>query len=94
MANFKTALVIGAGAFGTSIASVLAENFDKVVVKVRSQDVYDQMKSDHENQIYLPGQALPKNLIPALSWDEVREHTQAKLKSLSLVYLLLPSFLL
>lgn len=80
MANFKTALVIGAGAFGTSIASVLAENFDKVVVKVRSQDVYDQMKSDHENQIYLPGQALPKNLIPALSWDEVREHTQGQVE--------------
>jgi glycerol-3-phosphate dehydrogenase (NAD(P)+) len=73
--DYKTALVIGAGAFGTSIASVLSHNFEKVVVKVRSQDVYDAMKNHHENSIYLPGQKLGKNLIPALTWEEVREHT-------------------
>lgn len=80
MANYKTALILGAGAFGTSIACVLAENFDKVVVKVRSQDVYDAIKNDHENNIYLPGQKLPVNLIPALSWEEVKEHTNGNVE--------------
>ena len=66
----KYALVFGAGAFGTSIACVLSENFEKVVVKVRSQDIYDSIKSG-ENSVYLPGQNIPANIIPALSWDEV-----------------------
>lgn len=66
----KNALVIGAGAFGTSMASVLAKNFKNVILKVRSQDVYDSLNAK-ENKIYLPGQSLPDNLSAALSWDEV-----------------------
>jgi glycerol-3-phosphate dehydrogenase (NAD(P)+) len=68
--KFNTAVIIGAGAFGTSIASVLAENFERVILKVRSQDIYDSIKSG-ENAIYLPGQKLPQNIVPALTWDEV-----------------------
>lgn len=68
--SYKTALVMGAGAFGTSMACVLAENFNKVIVKVRSQDIYDSINNG-ENAIYLPGQTLPKNIVPAMSWEEV-----------------------
>lgn len=70
--SFQTAIIFGAGAFGTSIASVLSENFQKVIVKVRSQDIYDSIKSG-ENAIYLPGQELAKNIIPALTWEELDE---------------------
>lgn len=70
--SYQFALVMGAGAFGTSIASVLSENFDKVIVKVRSQDVYDSIKNG-ENKVYLPGQKLAKNIVPAMSWDELDE---------------------
>lgn len=69
----KTALVIGAGAFGTAIASVLANNFDKVILKVRSEDVYTPIKENDENAVYLPGLKLPTHLVPALTWDEVDE---------------------
>ena len=68
--TYKTAIIFGAGAFGTSIASVLSENFEQVIVKVRSQDIYDSIKSG-ENAVYLPGQKLAKNIVPALTWDEV-----------------------
>ena len=68
--KYKTAIIFGAGAFGTSIASVLSENFDQIIVKVRSQDIYDSIKSG-ENAIYLPGQKLAKNIVPALDWKEV-----------------------
>jgi glycerol-3-phosphate dehydrogenase (NAD(P)+) len=77
--KFKTALVIGAGAFGTSIASILTHNFDRVVIKVRSQDVYDALKGG-ENSVYLPGQKLSANLIPALTWDEVGELTDGRVQ--------------
>ena len=68
--KFNKAIVLGGGAFGTSMACVLAENFKEVIVKVRSQDVYDSIKTG-ENAIYLPGQKIPSNIVPALSWEEL-----------------------
>lgn len=70
--SYKTALVVGAGAFGTSIATVLAANFEKVILKVRSSDVYEALIKG-ENSVYLPGLSIPSNLEPALTWDEVDE---------------------
>ncbi|GAB4408319.1 MAG: NAD(P)H-dependent glycerol-3-phosphate dehydrogenase [Bacteriovoracaceae bacterium] len=70
MRKYKSALVVGAGAFGTSIASVLANNFEKVVMRVRSEDIYESMK-EGENKVYLPGHKIASNLIPALEWEEV-----------------------
>ena len=70
--SHNVALVVGAGSFGTSIASVLSHNFKQVVLKVRSQDVYQDLKNG-VNQLYLPGQTLSKNIVPALTWDEMDE---------------------
>lgn len=69
--SYDTALIVGAGAFGTSIASVLANNFKQVIVKVRSEDVYQAIKKDKENSVYLPGMKLADNIQAALTWDEV-----------------------
>ena len=66
----KIALVIGAGAFGTAIAQVLSFKFEKVILKVRSKDVYDAIKKG-ENAVYLPGLKIAANLDAALEWDEV-----------------------
>jgi glycerol-3-phosphate dehydrogenase (NAD(P)+) len=66
----KVALVIGAGAFGTAMAQVLSQNFEKVILKVRSQDIYDAIKSG-ENSIYLPGLKMASNIDAALTWEEV-----------------------
>jgi glycerol-3-phosphate dehydrogenase (NAD(P)+) len=68
--KFKTALVLAGGAFGTSIAFVLAQNFERVIVKVRSREVYDEINCG-QNQTYLPGQELPSSIKAALSWSEV-----------------------
>lgn len=69
--KYKTALVLAGGAFGTSIGFVLTQNFDKVIIKVRSQEIYDEINRG-ENTTYLPGQKLPSSLKAALTWDEVR----------------------
>ena len=69
--KYDTAIVIGAGAFGTSIASILSNNFNKVILKVRSEDVYLSIKNKRENSIYLTGMTLKDNIIPALTWEEV-----------------------
>lgn len=69
--KYKTALVLAGGAFGTSIGFVLTQNFDKVIIKVRSQEIYDEINRG-ENTTYLPGQKLPSSLKAALTWNEVR----------------------
>jgi glycerol-3-phosphate dehydrogenase (NAD(P)+) len=71
--KYKIALVIGGGAFGTAMAQVLSNNFDKVILKVRSQDIYDAIKKG-ENTIYLPGLKIASNIDAALTWDEVDAH--------------------
>mgnify|MGYP001627345311 CR=1 FL=1 len=71
----QTAIVLGAGAFGTSIAFVLAQNFQRVIIKVRSTDIYEEIKRG-ENSTYLPGQKIPASIVPALDWDEVRAQTR------------------
>lgn len=70
MKKYKAALVIGAGAFGTSIGSVLSHNFEKVIFKVRSEDVYQGLL-ERENKVYLPGLILHDNIDAALTFDEV-----------------------
>ena len=66
----KVALVIGAGAFGTAIAQVISQNFEKVILKVRSKDIYEAIKNG-ENSIYLPGMKIAGNIDAALTWEEV-----------------------
>jgi len=70
--NFKTALVLGGGAFGTAIGFVLTQNFEKVIILVRSKENYEEINRG-ENATYLPGQKLPKSICAALSWKEVQE---------------------
>jgi glycerol-3-phosphate dehydrogenase (NAD(P)+) len=69
--KFKTAVIFGGGAFGTSMASVLANNFERVILLVRSPEIYEGLKDKRENVEYLPGITLPKNIVPAISWQEV-----------------------
>lgn len=88
MAEYKVALVIGAGAFGTSIASILSNSFDKVILKVRSQDVYDSIRENNVNDVYLPGLKLPANVDAALDWAEVDAH---KMDNLELIVSGLPT---
>ena len=83
----KIALVIGAGAFGTAIAQVLSSNFEKVILKVRTLDIYEDIKKG-ENSIYLPGLTLASNIEAALAWDEVDQY---KISDIELIISALPS---
>lgn len=79
MKKFKTALVIGGGAFGTSIATVLSTNFQKVVVLVRSVDVFNGIK-EGINSVYLPDLQLSSNICPVLTWKEVKNNIEGDIE--------------
>jgi Glycerol-3-phosphate dehydrogenase len=54
--------VIGAGAFGTALASLLVGNGHDVRLWVREPELVGIINSSHENTLYLPGIVLPPNL--------------------------------
>ncbi|GMO26814.1 MAG: NAD(P)H-dependent glycerol-3-phosphate dehydrogenase [Termitinemataceae bacterium] len=54
--------VLGAGAWGTAIAKVIAENNNTVVMCCRKQDQAEQINTNHTNSKYLPQVTLPKNI--------------------------------
>src|SRR4029078_673871 len=54
--------VLGAGAWGTALAKVLAEKGDDVVLWARNGDGVTTVNKRHENERYLPGAKLPETL--------------------------------
>ena len=56
--------VLGAGAWGTALAKVLAEKGMHVDVWARRADLAAQINEEHENRRYLPGFPLPANILP------------------------------
>ena len=54
--------VIGAGAWGTTIAKVIADKGKDVLIWALEEDTRDNINLNHENSRYLPGVALPEKL--------------------------------
>lgn len=79
MEKSKTALVIGGGAFGTSIACVLSHKFERILILVRSKDVFESLLAG-ENSLYLDGMKLPSNILPVMSWEDVNVKTKGRLE--------------
>lgn len=57
----KTVGILGAGAFGTAIAKIIAENGNDVTLWSFEQDVADDINKRHINR-YLPDVKLPSNI--------------------------------
>ena len=68
--QFDTAVIFGAGAFGTSIASVLSENFDTIIVKVRSQDIYDSIMNNYDKKTQVETNGIYKAISILTNPDE------------------------
>jgi len=84
---YQTALVIGGGAFGTSMASLLAANFKQVYIFDQRQEIAEAINRG-ENEQYFPGKKLPANL-KAIMPGQL--HQIQSFKKLELVILALPA---
>jgi glycerol-3-phosphate dehydrogenase (NAD(P)+) len=58
----RRATVIGAGSFGTALAVVLARGGLRTTLQTRTSEQAEQIESDGENTVYLPGVQLPAQL--------------------------------
>ena len=61
----STIAVVGAGAWGTALASRLAKRYDEVRLWVFEADLAAAMVRTRENAVYLPGIRVPDNVRPS-----------------------------
>ena len=62
MYNYKKIGVIGAGSFGTALATVLAGKGNHVTLWARKTQQIEEMRRTGENSHYLPGVKLPSEI--------------------------------
>ncbi len=62
--------VIGAGSWGTTLADLLAKKGFEVDLWVREREVYEQIRDEKENKVFLPGIKLSDRINPTLSFEE------------------------
>jgi glycerol-3-phosphate dehydrogenase (NAD(P)+) len=79
--------IIGAGAWGTSLASVLADRYREVALWVHERELATEMADVRENRMYLPGVRLPEAVRPTSSLE-------AALTGKPLVVFVVPSHVL
>jgi glycerol-3-phosphate dehydrogenase (NAD(P)+) len=58
----RRAVVIGAGSFGTAVAVLLARGGLRTTLQTRTPEQAERLQQDRENQGYLPGVELPREL--------------------------------
>ncbi len=62
--------VIGAGSWGTTLADLLATKGFKIDLWVREKEIYQQIKDERENKVFLPGIRLSERITPVMSFEE------------------------
>lgn len=68
MEQNKPVAVLGAGAWGTALALVLAQNLERVHLWEFDKTHYTQLVDEHASK-FLPGHTIPNNLIPFLELE-------------------------
>jgi glycerol-3-phosphate dehydrogenase (NAD(P)+) len=80
--------VIGAGAWGTAVAKILAEKGHTVELWVYEQEVVDTVNTSHRNNLYLMGVELPEGITATNSLSQAVAHKDYLLLALPSLYLL------
>lgn len=65
--------MIGAGAWGTTIANLIADKGNNVTLWVHSKKTLDEIKNENENTFYLPGIKLNDKIQPTSSIKQALE---------------------
>ena len=65
--------VVGAGSWGTAIANLLGQKEYDVRLWIREKEVFEEVKTEHENKTFLPGIKLSKNIRPFIELREAIE---------------------
>lgn len=79
--------IIGEGAWGTAIATVLADNGHEVLIWCHDTEVVDQINNEHINHCYLPGVVLSKTIHATANLQETVAHGRWVFEALPVKYM-------
>lgn len=79
--------VIGAGAFGTSIANLLAKNNYQVFLYAHEKELINQINIEHENKLYFSGFKLSEKIIATQDLNEC-------VRDANIIFIAIPVFYL
>ena len=86
--NYNIALIVGSGAFGASIASILSHRFKKIILKVRDTRDSSSTNQLKRKSLNLNNSSLAQNIYTIQNWDELKTEDE---ESLDLMVSGLPS---
>lgn len=66
----ERSVVLGAGSWGTTLADILAQKGFEVALWARNRELCEAISKNNENETYLPGVKLSRNLRPVSSLEE------------------------
>ena len=66
----KNLAIIGAGSWGTALSIALAPRFPTIRLWVYEPDLADRIAAARQNDVYLPGFAIPSNVLPTTNLEE------------------------
>lgn len=72
----KNISVLGAGAWGTALAHLAAENGKNVVLWAREPEVIEEIKTKRRNSLFLPDVVLHENILP--TGDQIQAVSKAE----------------
>jgi glycerol-3-phosphate dehydrogenase (NAD(P)+) len=79
--------IFGAGAWGTAIAQLLADNGHAITMWAKQQKIADEITLQHTNATYLPGITLPNNITATTSIDEAINGADWLVEAIPVAYL-------
>jgi glycerol-3-phosphate dehydrogenase (NAD(P)+) len=68
--------VLGAGSWGTTVASLLCRHDHEVLLWARNPEVAGEVTEQHTNEAYLPGAALPARLRATDDLEQAARHAE------------------
>jgi glycerol-3-phosphate dehydrogenase (NAD(P)+) len=68
--------VLGAGSWGTTVASLLCRHDHEVLLWARNPEVAGEVTEQHTNEAYLPGAALPPRLRATADLEQAARHAE------------------
>jgi len=80
----KKIIVIGAGAWGTAIANLLAKNSNQVFLSANNKEVIDEINGKKTNHKFLPNIKLNKNLAAIFGFEK-------EISTADFVFIVIPS---
>lgn len=83
----STLCVLGAGAWGTAIAQLLASNGHNVRLWCREREVFENIQKTRINSHYLPGIVLHHNIEPTQRFEHCFENAEYIFEAIPVVYL-------